>query len=50
MAERDTIDVTIAEIAARAGANVALVSYYFNGRDGLMLALAKQDARRAAAP
>ena len=44
MAERDTIDVTIAEIAARAGANVALVSYYFGGRDGLMLALARQDA------
>jgi TetR/AcrR family transcriptional regulator len=44
MAERDSIDVTIAEIAARASANVALVSYYFGGRDGLLLALAKQDA------
>ena len=44
MAERDTIDVTIAEIAARADANVALVSYYFGGREGLLVALAKRDA------
>jgi AcrR family transcriptional regulator len=44
MAERDTINVTIAEIAARANANVALVSYYFGGREGLLMALAKRDA------
>ncbi len=44
MAERDTIDVSIADIAARANANVALVSYYFGGREGLLVSLAKRDA------
>jgi TetR/AcrR family transcriptional regulator len=44
MSERHTIDVPLADIAARAEVNVALVSYYFGGKDGLLLALAKRDA------
>jgi AcrR family transcriptional regulator len=50
MAERDTIDVSIADIAARASANVALVSYYFGGREGLLVALAKRDADETLGP
>ncbi|MEQ8328632.1 MAG: TetR family transcriptional regulator [Parvibaculum sp.] len=44
MSERQSIDVPLTDIAARAEVNVALVSYYFGGKDGLLLALAKRDA------
>ena len=47
MTERETVDVPLADIAARAEVNVALVSYYFGGKEGLLLALAKRDAARA---
>ncbi|MBX3445765.1 MAG: TetR family transcriptional regulator [Parvibaculaceae bacterium] len=47
MSERQTIDVPLTDIAARAEVNVALVSYYFGGKDGLLLALAKRDAATA---
>jgi len=40
MCERSTIDVPVAEIALRTGLNVALINYYFNGKDGLLLHLA----------
>jgi TetR/AcrR family transcriptional regulator len=45
MIERDTVEVSISDIAGRAGVNSALISYYFKGKQGLLIAL----ARRAAA-
>jgi AcrR family transcriptional regulator len=47
MIEKETIDVPLGEIAARAGLNSALVSYYFGGKDGLLMALAKRDTAQA---
>jgi AcrR family transcriptional regulator len=47
MSEQQSIDVPLTDIAARAEVNVALVSYYFGGKDGLLLALAKRDATMA---
>jgi len=40
MCERGTIDVPVNEIAIRTGLNVALINYYFKGKDGLLLHLA----------
>ena len=45
MTERGVLEVSIAEITQRAEANIALVSYHFKGREGLMLAVAEADAR-----
>lgn len=49
MIEQDTVDVSLADIAGHAGVNIALVSYYFGGKEGLLLALAKRDAARSLA-
>lgn len=47
MTEQGLLDVSLADISRRAQSNVALVSYYFGNREGLMLALAAADAARA---
>lgn len=47
MIEKDTIDIPLGEIAQRAGLNSALVSYYFGGKEGLLMALAKRDTAHA---
>lgn len=49
MIERGLLEVSIADISERAGTNVALVSYYFGNREGLMIAIIEGDARRASA-
>ena len=40
MSERSSIDISVQEIATRADLNVALINYYFGGKDGLLLELA----------
>ncbi|WP_422059634.1 TetR family transcriptional regulator [Sphingopyxis sp.] len=47
MIEKGVLEVSLAEISQRAGTNVALVSYYFGNREGLMIAVAEADAKRA---
>lgn len=47
MNERDTLDITLSEIAERAQANSALVKYYFGSKQGLMLALIERDVVKA---
>jgi AcrR family transcriptional regulator len=48
MTERGLLEVSVADISARAGTNVALVNYHFGTREGLMLAIADMDGARAA--
>jgi TetR/AcrR family transcriptional regulator len=49
LTERVVLDVSIAEVTQRAKANIALVSYHFGGREGLMLAIVRADAALALA-
>lgn len=44
---RETIDISLAEIAAQSGLNAALVKYYFGGKAGLLGTLLRRDAERA---
>lgn len=43
MRTRDTLSVSISDIAAEAGVNSALVKYYFGNKNGLMVALLERD-------
>jgi len=47
MTEKGLLEVSLAEISERAGTNIALVSYHFGNREGLMVALALADSDRA---
>ena len=44
---RETIDISLADIAVQSGLNAALVKYYFGGKAGLLAALLRRDADRA---
>ena len=45
--ERESIDIPLADIAARSGLNAALVKYYFGAKNGLFVALLRRDAEQA---
>jgi TetR/AcrR family transcriptional regulator len=45
--ERNSIDISLSELAAHSGRNSALVKYYFGNKEGLLLALLKRDAATA---
>ena len=47
--ERHSIEISLADLAARANLNSALVKYYFGGKLGLLVALLQRDATRATA-
>jgi AcrR family transcriptional regulator len=47
--ERESIEISLAEIAAKSGLNSALVKYYFGSKTGLLVALLQRDAARALA-
>jgi AcrR family transcriptional regulator len=49
MIEHGVLEVSVADITQRAGVNIALVSYHFGGREGLMLSIARDDAKLALA-
>lgn len=48
MIERDTVEVSLHEIAAYGKSNAALVKYYFGNKEGLLLALLERDVGAAA--
>lgn len=47
LGERDTLDISLMEIAARSGLTHGLVKYHFGGKEGLLLALLERDASKA---
>lgn len=47
LSERDTLEISLNEIATRSGLNHGLVNYYFKGKEGLLLALLERDAAKA---
>jgi len=49
MREKDTIRLSIRQIADRSGLNVSLIGYYFGNKDGLQLATIERDTAFAIA-
>lgn len=47
MTEMGTFDVSLHQIAQRAGVTAPLVKYYFGSKDGLFIALAQRDTERS---
>lgn len=47
--ERQSIEISLADIAAKAGLNSALVKYYFGAKSGLLVALIEREAVHARA-
>jgi AcrR family transcriptional regulator len=44
MIERNSIDISLSDLAQKSGVNAALVKYHFGNKDGLLLALLARDA------
>ena len=49
MIERNAVDFSLQDVAARSSLNSALVKYHFGNKDGLLLAILEQDAGQAVA-
>lgn len=47
LSQKDTLDISLNDISAQANLNHGLVSYYFGGKEKLLLALLERDAARA---
>jgi AcrR family transcriptional regulator len=45
MTEKNSVDVSLSDIAQKSGINAALVKYHFGNKEGLLLALLARDAR-----